>query len=185
MPFLFLEFSGIGVVSKSGGTSESGLAGVVPDGSWLPALPNGSSVGPMPATLPARFNTLYKTFGNAWRVTNSKSLFDYAPGTSTATFTNAAWPVENATSCSLPKVNTPARISAAAAEAACGQISNATLHSNCVADVQATGNRTLADTYAVGQRVHNTLIAKPLVLTAKPTVIEPNFEINPKLEIKP
>ena len=39
----------------------------------------------MPANLHDRYVTLYDKFGAAWRVTNSNSLFDYAPGTSTAT----------------------------------------------------------------------------------------------------
>jgi lysyl endopeptidase len=56
----------------------------------------------MPATLHDRYVTLYDKFAKSWRVTKSNSLFDYAPGTSTATFTNLAWPVENAKTCTIP-----------------------------------------------------------------------------------
>jgi len=164
LPLLSIEFSGLGVVSKSGGASQSGLAGVVPNDNWLPRLPSGASIGPMPAALHARYVTLNKTFGNAWRVTKSNSLFDYAPGTSTTTFTNAAWPVENAKTCKVPNVKTAPAISAEAAEEACKSISNATLHSSCVFDVQTTGITRLADTYVITERVHLKLAVKPILI---------------------
>ncbi len=171
LPYLSLDFSSLGVVSKSAGASESGLAGVVPAGNWLPRLPNGTALGPMPAALHARYVTLNQTFGNAWRVTSGNSLFDYAPGTSTATFTNASWPVENAKTCTLPNTNVRALppISAEAAEEACKSISNATLRSSCEFDVQATGNNSLADTYSVTDRVHTNLLARPII---KPVLTE-------------
>jgi len=170
LPLLSIEFSGLGVVSKSAGASQSGLAGFVPNDNWLPKLPSGAPVGPMPASLHDRYVTLNKTFGNAWRVTRSNSLFDYAPGTSTATFTNAAWPVENAKSCKLPNVKSIPPVSAAAAEEACRLISNATLHSSCVFDVQLTGITHLADTYAITERIHNKLLVKPIVI--KPDIAD-------------
>jgi hypothetical protein len=164
LPLLSLEFSGLGVVSKTGGAPEVGLAGVVPDDNWLPRLPNGASVGPMPPALHDRYITLNKTFGNAWRVTGRNSLFDYAPGASTATFTNAAWPVENAKTCSLPNKKTTPHINVEAAEEACKSITNATLHSSCVFDVQMTGITRLVDTYVVTERVLNKLAVKPIVI---------------------
>lgn len=164
LPLLSVDFSGLGVVSKSARPSESGLAGDVPEGSWLPKLPNGKSVGAMPSRLHDRYVALNKTFGDAWRVTKSSSLFDYAPGTSTATFTNAAWPVENAKTCSVPNVKTTPHISAEAAEEACKSITNTTLHSSCVFDVQMTGITHLADTYAVTERVRTKLAVKPIII---------------------
>jgi len=175
LPLLSVEFSGLGAVSSSTEASESGLAGAVPASNWLPRLPNGTALGPMPASLHARYVTLNQTFGNAWRVTSSNSLFDYAPGTSTATFTNTAWPVENAKTCNVPNVKTTPHISVAAAEAACKSITNATLHSSCVFDVQMTGVTHLADTYVINERVHTNLLAKPIVL--KPIVeTKPNIQ---------
>ena len=47
--------------------------------SWLPALPDGSSVDPMPQSIHDRFVKLYRKFADAWRVTDKTSLFDYAP----------------------------------------------------------------------------------------------------------
>ncbi len=164
LPLLSVEFSGLGVVSKSAGAPQKGLAGFVPAGSWLPRLPNGTSVGPMPASLHNRYITLNKTFGNAWRVTNRNSLFDYAPGTSTATFTNAAWPVENAKSCSLPNEKTTPHVSIKAAEEACRKITNATLHSSCVFDVSVTGKIDFVHTYLINQRIHTKLIGKPIII---------------------
>ena len=111
-----------------------------------------------------RYVTLNQTFGNAWRVSNSNSLFDYAAGTSTATFTNAAWPEENAKTCSLPNVKTPPHISAEAAEDACRSITNTYLHSSCVFDVQTTGITHFAETYAITERVHIKLAVKPIVI---------------------
>jgi hypothetical protein len=164
LPLLSVEFSGLGAVSKSAKAAETGLAGDVPQGSWLPRLPNGKSVGAMPSALHDRYVTLNKTFGNAWRVTKSNSLFDYAPGTSTATFTNAAWPVENAKTCSVPNVKTAPHITAEQAEEACKAITNTTLHTSCVFDVQTTGITKLADTYTITERVHLKLAVKPILI---------------------
>jgi hypothetical protein len=164
LPLLSIEFAGLGVVSKSVEVAENGLAGDVPAGNWLPRLPNGTAVGPMPASLHDRYVTLNQTFGNAWRVSASNSLFDYAPGTSTATFTNAAWPVENAKTCSVPDMKTTPHLTAAAAEEACKAITNAALHSSCVFDVQMTGITRLVDTYVITERIHAKLAVKPIVL---------------------
>jgi hypothetical protein len=164
LPLLTLEFAGLGVASKSAGASGSGLAGDVPSGNWLPRLPNGTATGTMPASLHARYVTLNKTFGNAWRVNKRNSLFDYAPGTSTATFTNAAWPVENAKSCTLPKVKPRPPLSEEAAEEACKSITNPTLHSSCVFDVRLTGVTRFAETYAITERIHSKLTVKPIIL---------------------
>ncbi|MEW6438653.1 MAG: hypothetical protein AB1508_15955 [Pseudomonadota bacterium] len=162
LPQLSVEFAGLGAVGSSTEAPESGLAGNVPTGSWLPRLPNGAAVGPMPAALHDRYVTLNQTFGNAWRVSNGNSLFDYEPGTSTATFTNAAWPAENAKTCSVQNVRTTPHISAGAAEEVCKLIKNTFLHSSCVFDVQTTGITHLADIYAVTERVHTKLAVKPI-----------------------
>jgi len=187
LPLLGLELSGAGVVSKSAGASESGLGGFVPDKNWLPRLPNGKALGPMPASLHARYVTLNKTFGDAWRVTSRNSLFDYAPGTSTATFTNEAWPVENAKTCTVPNVKKTPHISAEAAEEACRSITNATLHSSCVFDVQMTGITHLVETYKVTELVHNRMAVKPIhirpILETNPTdETKPNVETKPNIQ---
>jgi hypothetical protein len=186
MWYLNVDIANLGLVSDSGGNSVGGLAGAIPAGSWLPPLPNGALVGPMPANLHDRYNIVYNTFGNAWRVTNSNSLFDYAPGTSTATFTNTAWPKENPP-CTVPstrfmKLRLPVAkpVNAAVAEEACKSITNANLHSNCVFDVQVTGHSGFAEHYAVTERVHNILNIKPIAI--KPIAVKPVIEPKPNIQ---
>src|SRR5213078_1076760 len=64
-----------------------GIMGAIAPGSWLPSLPNGLSIGPLPASLHQRYLDLYTRFADAWRVTDKTSLFDYKQGTSTDTVT--------------------------------------------------------------------------------------------------
>jgi lysyl endopeptidase len=162
MTLLNVTLENLGLLSEPSDAAESGLMSAFATGSWLPALPNGASVGPMPSTLHDRFVTLYDTFANAWRVNGSDSLFDYAPKTSTSTFTNTAWPVENAKTCTIPN-QTPAQpVSAAVARNACKSISDKALYASCVFDVQATGVSGFADTYRFTENVHEALTIKPI-----------------------
>jgi hypothetical protein len=128
-----------------------GVLGVIPD-SWLPKLPNGASVGPMPSALHQRYNILYKQFADAWRVTNKSSLFDYARGTSTNTFTNREWPLENPP-CVLPNVRPVEPVNLEVAQAACRSIDAKNRLADCIFDVQITGNRGFADTYHETQKI--------------------------------
>jgi hypothetical protein len=115
---------------------------------WLPALPDGSSIGPMPAALHDRFVALYQKFTDAWRVTSANTLFDYAPGTSTDTFTMKTWPPEHPP-CSLPGKVPVAPLSEAVAKQVCQSVTwdNA----RCVFDVTVTGNVGFATTYLIRQ----------------------------------
>lgn len=72
--------------------AREGTMGPILGSSWLPFAPDGSSWGPRPGPLLDRHVVLNQKFADAWRVTNANSLFDYAPGTSTATFTDRDWP---------------------------------------------------------------------------------------------
>jgi lysyl endopeptidase len=112
--------------------------------------------------LSERYQTLYGKFGNAWRVTKQDTLFDYAPGTSTDTFTNTKWPVENAKTCTIPNQAVLKPVSAKVAEQACKSITNANLHAGCLFDVQATGDTDFAKTYKASERVHKILNVKPI-----------------------
>jgi len=162
MNLLNVTTENLGFVSDTFAAAESGLSGSIPTGSWLPALPNGQSVGAMPATLHERYVTLYDTFANAWRVKANNSLFDYAPNTSTATFTNTSWPVENAKTCAIPNQKTLEPVSAALAEDACKSVTNKTTHASCVFDVEATGTGGVADGYLLTERVHEVFKIKPI-----------------------
>jgi subtilisin family serine protease len=129
-----------------------GILGVIPQSSWLPALPDGTSIGPMPGPLHDRYADLYQKFADAWRVTDKTSLFDYAPGTSTETFTMRDWPLEQPP-CVLPHTEPVRPVSRLVAERACRPIKAGNLHSNCVFDVMVTGNTGFAETYLVSQQI--------------------------------
>jgi lysyl endopeptidase len=141
-----------GVSGATPGPPTGGLAGAIPRGSWLPALPDGSSMGPRPAALHDRYVDLYQKFGEAWRVTSAASLFDYAPGTSTDTFTLKTWPLENPP-CVLPQTTPVKPLTLAAAQQACRRVADPNTRANCVFDVRVTGEPGFAETYLAGQRV--------------------------------
>lgn len=123
-----------------------GLAGPIAPGSWLPALPDGSSLGAMPSSLRDRYVELYDVFGKAWRVTGDSTLFDYAPGTSTDTFTLASWPMERPP-CKLPDARPAEPASLEVAQRACAEIRDPKLRADCVFDVRVTGEVGFAETY--------------------------------------
>ncbi|HEV7684676.1 MAG TPA: hypothetical protein VGO68_21380, partial [Pyrinomonadaceae bacterium] len=129
-----------------------GIIGAIAPGSWLPALPNGASLGPKPASLHQRFLDLYGTFADAWRVTDSTSLFDYAPGTSTATFTDRGWPVESG-ACKLPKSEPVKPMEPDKAKEICRSVADKILNVNCVYDVTITGEAGFAKTYLLTQQI--------------------------------
>jgi hypothetical protein len=138
-------------------TASEGLIGRLAKDSWLPALPDGSSLGPKPTDLHDRYVALYEKFANAWRVTDASSLFDYAPGTSTADFTLAEWPREKPSSCDLPaalRTQPPAQpLDLQVADKHCSGIVDANLKANCVFDVRVTGHPGFADTYRLAEQL--------------------------------
>ncbi len=67
----------------------SGLLGDF-NGNWRDDIRARS--GELFARNPIRFEELYRGFGDSWRVSPAESLFDYAPGESTATFTDPSFP---------------------------------------------------------------------------------------------
>lgn len=144
-------------VSVNNTLADEGVMGDIPKNSWLPALPNGATLGPKPAGLHERYVTLYQTFANAWRVTDQTSLFVYAPGTSTATFTDTDWPAEQPP-CKLkrqfkiPGANPPlVNIPLATAKRICRPVTDPNLNLECVFDVATTGDKSLVNGYLVTQ----------------------------------
>lgn len=87
------------------------------------------------------FKQLYQDYGHSWRITQAESLFDYAPGTNTDTFTDRNYPTQKITSASLE----PAQ--RAAAQQICqGQgISDPVLLEACVLDVGVTEDPSFAE----------------------------------------
>ncbi len=145
-------------VSVSQTSADEGVMGFVPKGSWLPRLRNGADVGPMPASLHDRYVTLYKTFADSWRVTDKTSLFVYAPGTSTKTFTDPDWPAEKPPCKLKPEFHTPGvavlkGMPVARAEMICRVATDKKLYKNCVFDVATTGDETFAKGYAFAQEI--------------------------------
>ena len=128
--------------------SARGLVGSVPDGSWLPALPDGTSMGPKPTSAHNQYVELYQRFADAWRVTDQTSLFDYAPGTSTATFTMRGWPPESG-SCNVPGAVPVEGATEEIAREACRAVPGDP--GNCIFDVKVTGLTNIANTYVASR----------------------------------
>src|SRR5690606_39704007 len=87
--------------------ADEGIMGPIATDSWLPMLPTRTSVGPLPASLQERHRVLYRTFADAWRVTDRTSLFVYGPGESTASFTDRRWPAPKPPRRLLPQFERP------------------------------------------------------------------------------
>jgi hypothetical protein len=134
-----------------------GLLGAIPAGAWLPALPDGSSMGPKPSSLHDRYVALYQKFADSWRVNDQSSLFDYAPSTSTRTFTTRSWPPEQG-ACAIPKTlpDPPAKpeqpITETVATNACRNIADEDTRRFCIFDVKVTGDVDFAKTYVAGEK---------------------------------
>jgi hypothetical protein len=120
---------------------------------WLPALPDGSSLGSKPASLSQRYIDLNQTFANAWRISHAGSLFDYAPGTSTATFTNKDWPPEASEPCIVPNSPPVTPMDWDRAVEACRGILDADNRNNCAFDVAATGEFSFVDAWLLSQKI--------------------------------
>lgn len=135
-------------------TAREGVVGAIAPGGWLPTLPDGSSLGPLPASLPQRHIDLNQKFADAWRVNNSTSLFDYTPGTSTATFTNRNWPPDKPP-CTIPGSTIPPAkpMDRQRAEALCREVRDPNLRAQCVFDVTVTGEPSFAKAYLTTQRL--------------------------------
>ncbi len=142
-----------GITGAAVGTpATGGIMGAIMPGSWLPALPDGASMGPMPAALHQRYVDLYQKFGNAWRVTDETSLFDYASGTSTATFTLKTWPLEKPP-CVIPEVTSVKPLAPLLAQRLCRAVTDKNMNANCVFDVTVTGEPGFAKLYLLSQRI--------------------------------
>ena len=82
--------------------------------------------------------SLYRIFGDGWRVETSESLFDYGPGESTARFTDRNFPYHDV------GVSSSDGAARAQAESRCRDagIFDARFIANCVLDITATGDAT-------------------------------------------
>jgi hypothetical protein len=103
--------------------------------------PNGRIV------LDHRAETIHRQFGDSWRIDQRQSLFDYAPGESTSSFTNRAFPSAFVDVSQLPN--------AAAAQAECRRagVTRAALVRECVFDLTVTGQSAFAKSTAHLEKV--------------------------------
>lgn len=138
-------------VSVYGTSAHEGTMGRLAAGSWLPALPDGSSLGAKPASETDRYKALYEKFADAWRVTDATSLFDYEAGTNTATFTRKEWPRNHPESCAIEGQKSAEAATEEVAQQACAHVVNATRKADCVFDVMVTGNTGFGKSYEVAQ----------------------------------
>jgi hypothetical protein len=165
-----VDISNFKRTSGNGAAFGRGIAASIASGSWLPALPDGASMGPMPSTLSARYSALYRKFADAWRVSDKNSLFDYAPGTSTETFTNKDWPPEQPP-CRVRDEKPLEPGSETLATTACRSVRDKNRRADCVFDVRATGDLTFAKSYVATQRILADSTTTSLTADADPTQI--------------
>jgi hypothetical protein len=129
----------------------TGLLGpIVAGGMGVPALPDGSRL-PVATSVAQRDDLLYGQFADAWRVTDSTTLFDYDPGKSTASYTIKPYPVAG-NAVTLPDLSPN---QTASGNAACSAISDSTLHDDCVFDVGVTGQNGFASGYQAVQSFYD------------------------------
>jgi hypothetical protein len=98
-------------------------------------------------------------------------LFDYAPGTSTSTFTLASWPGEAPKSCTVPpQAGIPSRppvkpMPLDQAKRHCNSLVADDLRANCEQDVMITGEAGFAKTYIAAEQIQLNLPPKAPVLS--------------------
>ena len=132
-----------------------GLLGrVVPGGLGIPALPDGTRL-PAASNVQERLATLYGKFADAWRLTDSTTLFDYDSGKSTATYTIKPYP----TQMKLATVSDLSPAQVAAGTSACAGVTDPGTHDSCVFDVGVTGQAGFATLYSSMQGFYDNGVA--------------------------
>lgn len=159
-------------ISISRTQADEGLMGPIPENTWLPLLPSGASVGPMPGSLNERYITLYKIFADAWRVTDNSSLFVYEQGTSTSTFTDKDWPAGNPPCELKPQFEIPGWVipqgmDIEEARQICAIVTDEALNRDCVFDVATTGDAGFAKAYVITQEIRQRSSAVQIIPTKK------------------
>jgi hypothetical protein len=158
-------------VSVQQARATEGLLGAIGPGNWLPALSDGTRLGPRPASLYDRYVDLYEKFEDSWRVTDTSSLFDYPAGFSTASYTLKHWPEYKAESCKVTEV--PPGIPVAEAlpsipmEQAfefCRDVKHEVRRQQCAQDVAGTGDPIFARTFVESEKVEANIHPEPLAL---------------------
>jgi hypothetical protein len=156
---------GLHVTIKPAASHAGHLEGLLGNDNGNPADDVEARGSSTPITKPS-FATLYPAFANSWRISQATSLFTYAAGSSTATYTDPSFPDGPATTANLPDL--------AQATTTCGQagVSNPTMLQDCELDVGLTGQAAFATADAAGQpeQVAGALTANGPAVTADITV---------------
>ncbi len=116
---------------------------------------------------------LYTTYANAWRVTDTNSLFDYGAGETTATYTDTQYPRQTLTLSDLPA----SVVSNAEAAANAAGITDPTLAADAAYDYILSGNASILTTDAAadqGITVTNTPVITAPIVTTPSLGIVPN-----------
>lgn len=173
-------------VNVYGTDAVEGMLGAIARGSWLPALPDGSSLGAKPASASQRYQDLYVKFADAWRVTKATTLFDYAPGQSTADFTIPSWP-KTSPPCDVPEGKPADPESFRVAEEVCRDLRSKARFENCVFDVAVTGETGFAKTYLATERleVWGTTVELAFDDGERPLFVASVIERTPHEKLKP
>ena len=152
-------------------SSGMGLIGpITPGGMGVPLLPDGTQLPPAP-DFETRHTVLYGQFADAWRVSDSTTLFDYDPGKSTASYTDHNVPSDADDAALAAAIASPDPNQQAAAQSACSSVTDPDLLSNCEFDVYATGDDGFAQQYAAQQDFYDSGIAPPSVPPATPGAV--------------
>jgi hypothetical protein len=104
-------------------------------------------------------------------VSSANSLFDYAPGTSTATFTMNSWPSTQAP-CTVPN-NEPAKpLDPAAAAKYCADVADRQMRADCIFDVRVTGEPGFAKLYLATQKINAGVTTTSVTDMKNPTRVD-------------
>lgn len=135
---------------------DGGLSGLLGNADGLASndfrLRDGTQLGETLST-----GTLYSTFADSWRITDATSLFSYAPGESTATFTDRSFPHATV---ALADLDPTVRAAAEQTARDAGLTPGTLVFNNAVLDIALTGRAEFATAGA----------AMPPVLPGTPTV---------------
>ncbi len=136
----------------AGADAYEGIMGALPAKSWLPTLPDGSSLSARPASLSQRYNVLYRQFAQAWRVSEANSLFDHEPAMPTSELSAADWP-KDSPPCNLTDQKPAEPAQESTAKEVCRELADDGRRQNCIFDVGVTGETGFAETYLRTERL--------------------------------
>ena len=144
-----------------------GLMGRSAPGFGVPRMPDGTAL-PKPLDRHEAYESLYRRFADAWRVTGATTLFDYEAGKSTSSYTIHDYPT-------APKVAGLADLDPAKAadgRKTCAAVTDADLREECAFDVAVTGDPGYVRSYAAVEqmRVHGAATVNVPVAVANPPV---------------